>query len=683
MPSLNVAPYIRECIESAINQTLKDIEIICVDAGSTDGTLEILEEYAREDSRVKILKSGKKSYGYQMNLGLDASTGTYIGILETDDWIEPDMYETLWNTAVEHNADLVKSNYYWYTTKQGICNEPFENLKNCPYNKVFSAEDSYGLLDSTPSIWSGIYSREMLTSYGVRFNETPGASFQDTSFHFMVAAVAQRCMLLDQYFLHYRRDNDTSSVHSAGKEFCIPNEVHYIEKFLNAHPAVREKIIFYFQHFKYEKYRWNYTRMNQASQYEFLKLMYQEFSQAQEEGLLREKYFLTTEWTNVNALIQNPVAFFHDTKNQDVPAPEPTVMQMATIEHPLISVIIPIFNVETYLDECIKSVLDQTMSDIELICVDDGSMDGSLEIAKKYAAQDPRVTVVSKVNGGLSSSRNTGMVYARGEYIYFLDSDDYILPNAMEALYRCAKKWDTDILYFGAESFYEDASLEKTHGHYVEFYRRNPSFEEPVAGDVLLMDQLKKWMFRSSVPLQFIKTDFLRDSKIRFKEGIIHEDELFSCLLAVKAQRSLCIADAFYMRRVRANSIITATQTAKKFVGQFIVASTLMANAIHDEQLSDLAREAVVFHGSKILRDAKMTYQELPLAEKKKIQGLLPMEFRSLYKEMCFGQRTNNHSGIMARVCQKLTGFVRCCKDHGLRYTVVYAAKKAVRILKK
>ena len=87
MPSLNVVSYIRECIESVVNQTLKDIEIICVDAGSTDGTLEVLEEYTAKDNRIKLLHSDKKSYGYQMNMGIDAATGEYIGIVETDDYI--------------------------------------------------------------------------------------------------------------------------------------------------------------------------------------------------------------------------------------------------------------------------------------------------------------------------------------------------------------------------------------------------------------------------------------------------------------------------------------------------------------------------------------------------------------------------------------------------------------------
>ena len=88
MPSLNVANYISECMDSVINQTLSDIEILCIDAGSTDGTLDILRDYESKDNRIKVIVSSMKSYGHQVNMGLDMAKGEYIGIVETDDYIE-------------------------------------------------------------------------------------------------------------------------------------------------------------------------------------------------------------------------------------------------------------------------------------------------------------------------------------------------------------------------------------------------------------------------------------------------------------------------------------------------------------------------------------------------------------------------------------------------------------------
>lgn len=124
LPSLNVLPYIKECVESVMNQTLHEIEIICVDAGSTDGTLEILQEYEKQDNRIKLIVSDKKSYGYQMNLGIKAAVGEYIGIVETDDYVSENMYEELYTVARENEVDFVKADFYRFTgqgeKKQGI-----------------------------------------------------------------------------------------------------------------------------------------------------------------------------------------------------------------------------------------------------------------------------------------------------------------------------------------------------------------------------------------------------------------------------------------------------------------------------------------------------------------------------------------------------------------------------------
>jgi len=306
MPSLNVAAYIRECLESAVKQSLRDIEIICVDAGSTDGTEEILKEYAEKDARIHFIHSDVKSYGYQMNLGLDAARGEYIGVLETDDWVEPEAFETLWETARANDADVVMANYFWYTTRDGVCNKPVENLKNCPYNKVFTPLEERELYKVTPSIWSGIYRRELLSESNIRFNETPGASFQDTSFHFMVCTAARRCCLLNRYFLHYRRDNEGSSVHSKGKIFCVSDEAHYFEAFLERRPSDRQKLAQFWQALKYEKYRWNFERLDEESRQVFVRLMCAEFLAAREAGTLEKACFTPEDWIAVNQLISRP-----------------------------------------------------------------------------------------------------------------------------------------------------------------------------------------------------------------------------------------------------------------------------------------------------------------------------------------------------------------------------------------
>lgn len=145
---------------------------------------------------------------------------------------------------------------------------------------------------------------------------------------------------------------------------------------------------------------------------------------------------------------------------------------------PAVSVIVPIYNVEKYLAECVDSILGQTFQDIEVILVDDGSSDRSGQMADDYAAQDTRVKVIHKENGGLSSARNAGMKVARGQYIYYCDSDDYISRDAIEILYDTAIRNDLDMVLFNADSFVgkedvgKEALMQKI-DFYKSYYDRN------------------------------------------------------------------------------------------------------------------------------------------------------------------------------------------------------------------
>ncbi len=219
MPSLNVAPYIRECMESVICQTLKDIEILCVDAGSTDGTWEILEEYAKNDARIRVIKSEKKSYGYQMNLGIREASGEYIGIVETDDFILPRMYETLYGYAEENDAEVVKSDFDVFTTLEDgermFLRYSLKKYSGVAYHTVVTS-DTYMNRRQTIDvfIWNGIYKREFLQEHHIFFQETPGAAFQDCGFRYQVALHLQRGFFLNESFYRYRRDNVNSSTYN-------------------------------------------------------------------------------------------------------------------------------------------------------------------------------------------------------------------------------------------------------------------------------------------------------------------------------------------------------------------------------------------------------------------------------------------------------------------------------------
>lgn len=281
MPSLNVGKYIGKCLQSIVNQTLKDIEIICVDGGSTDCTLEIINEFVQKDSRIKLINSPVKSYGYQMNLGLKAALGEYIGIVETDDFIDENMFEQLYSYTLIDKVDFVKSSYFEYANKkENELNVPLHNPKiSKKHGKIInlSEEFEYRLADNM-HIWSGIYRREFLLNNSLFFNETLGASFQDVSFSILVGLMADTCIYVDKCFYHYRVDNENSSVKSNSKITCVCDEYKYINKFLENKNKLNSETQKTLNIMKLETYNWNYMRLSKESKCKFIDAIADEMS---------------------------------------------------------------------------------------------------------------------------------------------------------------------------------------------------------------------------------------------------------------------------------------------------------------------------------------------------------------------------------------------------------------------
>ncbi len=231
MPSLNVKKFIIPCIESVLQQTLQEIEVLAIDAGSTDGTLEILEEYAARDSRLRVIKADKKSYGYQMNIGLEQATGEYIGIVETDDYISSDMYDALYQMAVANDLDYIKGGFSLFVElENGV--QWHQNVGAGALNvelvgRLIEPRCMPELFRQDFYLWAGIYRRELLEE--IRLNETPGAAFQDIGFLFQVLKTAKRALYLDKPMYSYRQTKGNSSQSQKGFQYLI-QEYDYLKR---------------------------------------------------------------------------------------------------------------------------------------------------------------------------------------------------------------------------------------------------------------------------------------------------------------------------------------------------------------------------------------------------------------------------------------------------------------------
>lgn len=222
MPSLNVGKYVKKCIHSVSEQTLKDIEILVIDAGSTDGTLEIINEYVLKDSRIRLIHSDKKSYGYQVNLGIREAKGEYIGIVETDDYIESNMYEVLYSIAKKNDVDYVKGQgcFEIWIFGDDYKQTPIIDFDAVTPDTVIIPNERYELQTLDYYIWLGLYKKSFISQ--IKLNETPGAAYQDVGFALKCHSKAKAAIYTDKLMYHYMFGSEgTSSVSHKGLKYIL------------------------------------------------------------------------------------------------------------------------------------------------------------------------------------------------------------------------------------------------------------------------------------------------------------------------------------------------------------------------------------------------------------------------------------------------------------------------------
>lgn len=450
MPSLNTAQYIKEAIDSVLGQTLKNLELICIDAGSTDGTREIISAYASKDSRVQLIDSPVKSYGYQMNLGLQAAKGQYVGIVEPDDYMSTSAYEELYSQAVAAGLDIIKGDCDMFSENAGkdgkhkIASSLAEDRSLC--GKVIDPVRHPSIIRSgTLGTTLGIYRRRMLVENGIRYNESPGAAFQDTGFFFQTMICARRLKVVKRAYYHYRQDNAASSRNDKGKLMVLWKEYEFIDRVLSEMPSIRERLLVFRPYILARNFSgqlWSARRVGLENACALIEKTGAKFAPIVASGELRESYMVPAEWKILQSWIKRAAA---------CPA---NVCK--------VSVIIPCYNVAPYVGACLDSVLGQTLREIECVCVDDGSSDDTAKILDEYAARDARVRVYRQANRGVYEARNRAIANAKGEFVAFMDPDDlYPANGVLERLYEVAVKQHVLVAGGSLQSFLPDGSLSK------------------------------------------------------------------------------------------------------------------------------------------------------------------------------------------------------------------------------
>lgn len=396
-------------------------------------------------------------------------------------------------------------------------------------------------------------------------------------------------------------------------------------------------------------------------------------------------------------------------------------------EKPKVSVIIPVYNTRDYLGICMDSIVGQTLESIQVICIDDGSDDGSSEILRKYERKYENVTVYRQENAGLSAARNAGLRLAKGKYVYFMDSDDVLTRTALEELWECAEHDDLDIIYFSAKSFYDSPSVEKEYRttYFDSAYKRKGDYPRILTGEDMLVEQNKCQDYYTSVCIQFYKTEFLSRNQLDFYEGLLHEDNLFSLMAIVAAKRTRCISNVYFYRRIRGNSIMSTNLSYRNLLGYYLSAIdgvrvlaglecqaeakkiiaqklyTLNQNQVGYKWLRLHPADKVLFKASltptdRLLFDSfcmpMITLREQIQKSPKDVQeanqrmqrakdeiSKLKKEISNLKKTTVSKESRSYKIGrFITYVPRKLRGGIRCLKQHGVSYTVQRIRTKIV-----
>jgi len=311
LPSLNVAQYMDECLQSVINQTLKDMEIICVDAGSTDGTLDIIHRYAAQDARIKLILSDRKSYGYQMNLGIQHALGEYIGIVETDDYVPKQMYSELYEVAVREKAEIVKADFYRFRTNGERIERIYNRLdpSDTYYGRVINPAEYPQVFRLIMNTWSGIYRRSFLEENRIFHNETPGASYQDNGFWFKTFCCAKRAYFVDKPYYMNRRDNEASSVANHGKVYCMTEEWEHIYQWLKQDSERFKTFIGAYTLRMYHSLLFTYQRIAPEFREEFIHHMSEKMGELIRAGEYVREAFTAYEWRRMKLIISSPLDY--------------------------------------------------------------------------------------------------------------------------------------------------------------------------------------------------------------------------------------------------------------------------------------------------------------------------------------------------------------------------------------
>lgn len=545
IPVFNVENYLNKCLDSICNQTLTDIEIICVNDGSTDNSLNILKEYSKKDSRIKIISKENEGQSTARNLGIKESQGEYLAFVDSDDFIELDMLEKLYIKAKNNNLDIVmckiatydnqteeiKDNVWYYML--GVFRDFDKDIFSHKDTKEFTCN-----IAVTP--YNKIYKTSMIKDNNILFPE--GLIFEDEKFFFDVYLRSKKVSIVDEFLYYYRVNRKGSTVNIAKENdytdiIPISKQIRETFKETNNYEEYKHLLNNRLIHLQLARF----TQTAPKYKKKFFNLMKEDLT-----GILKDKEVEDNLESDVKFRVEKILKAkdYEEFKRLD--------------QNKLFSVIVACYNTGKYLEECINSLIGQSFSfgsNIQLILVDDGSTDNTKEICEKYINLYPEnILYLYQENQGQGSARNLGLQYANGKYVNFLDSDDKFSGNTFYKVYDFFEKHYDEIDFVSTRMFFFDK--------YEGPHPLNYKFEEN-----RIVDLTEDWDFpQLSASSAFFKRELF--DNYRFPESLVNsEDTLMLNKMLLENSKYGVVTEAIYWYRRRSDesSTIDSSSTKKEF----------------------------------------------------------------------------------------------------------------------
>lgn len=554
IPVYNVEKYLPQCLDSVVNQTYKDLEIICVNDASTDSSLKILEEYAQKDSRIKIISNPENlGLGLARNEGLKIATGKYIHCLDSDDWLELNAYETISKTLnYNPNLDVIHFKYRVYNTNNNNTTEiPVARKDLGLFMRSYNFENNPEIINLyTTSAWTKVIRREFILDNNLFYNNY--RCLEDIEYSLELILRAKNILFLAQVLINYRENRDGSLMQ---KRFDyldnLVKDTHNAEIKAKKLPP---KAQMYYLGFIYKKVIEIYHEAYSSAKISFEEI-YNTLKSFNIESLIKNRYILPKHHYGVLCFLEKE--FKSDINNLKIPK---KINKSKYKNKILLSIIIPVYNVEKYLELCLNSVLEQTYENLEIICINDCATDSSTKILEKYAKLDSRIKIIHhEKNSGLGAARNTGLDAASGDYIHFLDSDDWIIhKEAYENLVKSLEEHNLpDILQFNFRNSVWGVFDSQPVFHI------NKDLVDKVIIPRKTIESYDNWS--RYVWTKLFKKDFLTKNHIKFSLIRSMEDLQYSADTFVKCE-TLCYVDDLVLdyTRARPGSLVSKSYTVFK-----------------------------------------------------------------------------------------------------------------------